>query len=218
MLIRQRAFTLIEILCVVIILAIAALGAIPLFGNGNADVKLSAATRSVMGDLFYAQNLAISSQTPVYILLSRTTDTTDTTDTTGGSYWFLNKNSDGTTYTLVDRPGGYAFGVYLGNVGATVVGGCTRLPDARLTAVKQGATAINSVTVAKISNGSRQWTNVSGALIGFDTFGQPFVGTDAVLTSGKLSATATIELSATSDSNVKYTLSLEPFTGELTAN
>jgi prepilin-type N-terminal cleavage/methylation domain-containing protein len=211
MLNRRRGFTLIEILCTVSILAIAAVFSMPLLGNGNANVKLVASTRSIMADLFYAQNLAMSSQEPVYILFS------PATGTTGGSYWLLNQNADGVTYTMPDRPGGYRFGVYLGQTTAPV-NGFTQLSDAQLGAVQQGGVAIPTVTLAKVSYNGLQWTSVTGALIGFDTFGQPFVGTDATATAGKLSATGTIQLIAPSNNAVTLTLSLEPFTGELTVN
>jgi prepilin-type N-terminal cleavage/methylation domain-containing protein len=219
MLFRRRGFTLIEILCTVTILAIAAMAAMPLFGNGNADVKLSADTRSVMGDIFYAQNMAMSTQQPVYLLFI---PVGTAGGTPGGSYWLLTRNADGTTYTLQDRPGGYQFTVYLGQIGAANQRSGTRLPDAQLNSVKQGGNAISTVTLAKIVYGTTSpvtlQTNVTGVLLGFDTFGQPFIGVDATSTAGKLGATGTIELAAPSNGNLKATLSLEPFTGELTVN
>lgn len=62
-----RGFTLIEILVVVVILSIAALIVVPGVGSQQDSLKLTASTRMVMADLFYAQNYAITNQTPVYV-------------------------------------------------------------------------------------------------------------------------------------------------------
>jgi prepilin-type N-terminal cleavage/methylation domain-containing protein len=58
---RERAFTLVEILMVVIILGIAGAIIIPQMGSRD-DLKAAAAARVVMADLIYAQNLAITKQ------------------------------------------------------------------------------------------------------------------------------------------------------------
>ena len=61
-----RGFTLVEILCVVAILGIAAAVIVPQVGTRN-DLQAAAAARVVMADLIYAQNRAISTQSMTYV-------------------------------------------------------------------------------------------------------------------------------------------------------
>ena len=61
-----RAFTLIEILVVVVIIGIAAAIIVPNLGSRD-DLKTSSAARMLMADLIYAQNLAIAQQRPHYV-------------------------------------------------------------------------------------------------------------------------------------------------------
>ncbi len=63
---KCRGFTLVEILCVVVILGIAAGIIIPQLGMRH-DLKAAAAARMLISDLMYAQNLAISKQRKHYI-------------------------------------------------------------------------------------------------------------------------------------------------------
>jgi type II secretion system protein H len=62
----RRGFTLVEILCVVVILGIASAIIIPQLGTHD-DMKVAAAARTVMADLIYAQNTAIAKQTRYYV-------------------------------------------------------------------------------------------------------------------------------------------------------
>lgn len=66
MLQRRTAFTLVEILVVVVILGIAAAVIVPQMGT-RGDLKASAAARLIMADLIYAQNRAIATQTRHYV-------------------------------------------------------------------------------------------------------------------------------------------------------
>ena len=68
---QSRAFTLVEILVVVVILGIASAVILPQLGNRD-DLRAAAAARMVMADLIYAQNLAISNQSPRYIIFTGT--------------------------------------------------------------------------------------------------------------------------------------------------
>lgn len=61
-----RAFTLIEILVVVVILGIAAAIVVPAIGS-RSDLKATSAARMIMADLIYAQNRAISQQAPQFV-------------------------------------------------------------------------------------------------------------------------------------------------------
>jgi prepilin-type N-terminal cleavage/methylation domain-containing protein len=65
----KRAFTLIEILTVVTILAITSAIIIPQMGSRN-DMKAAAGARVIMSDLIWAQNRAISNQQKVYVIFS----------------------------------------------------------------------------------------------------------------------------------------------------
>jgi prepilin-type N-terminal cleavage/methylation domain-containing protein len=62
-----RGFTLTEILCVVVILGIASAVILPQLGT-RADLKAASAARVMMADLMYAQNRAISRQSPQYVV------------------------------------------------------------------------------------------------------------------------------------------------------
>lgn len=203
-----RGFTLIEILCTVSILAIAALSASP-FLSGNAQAKLSAVARSTISDLFYAQNLAITTQQPVFVLFS----TAD--NTSGGGYRLLTQTS-ATSYKIIERPGGGPFVVNFGQIAAGSVG--SQMPDGQIKAVKQGGTAITPLSGNSITYATTTWANQTGVMLGFDTTGQPVVGNDAASTAGKLSATGSIDLAASSSGAVLFTLNLEPLSGEITIN
>jgi prepilin-type N-terminal cleavage/methylation domain-containing protein len=78
----RRAFTLIEILTVVIILALTAAIIIPQLGSRN-DMKAAAGARVLMSDLIWAQNRAISNQQHVYVVFA------------GQSYTIWYKDSNG---------------------------------------------------------------------------------------------------------------------------
>ena len=68
---KIRGFTLIEILMVVVILGIAAAAIVPQIGSRD-DLKASAAARSLMADLIYAQNRAITTQKMIYATFDET--------------------------------------------------------------------------------------------------------------------------------------------------
>jgi prepilin-type N-terminal cleavage/methylation domain-containing protein len=80
---RQRAFTLVEILMVVLILAISSAIIIPQMGTRD-DLKAASAARVIMADLIWAQNRAIATQQKQYIVI------------TGQSYTLWYKDSTGT--------------------------------------------------------------------------------------------------------------------------
>jgi prepilin-type N-terminal cleavage/methylation domain-containing protein len=67
----KRAFTLVEILMVVVILGIVAAVIVPQIGQRD-DIKLASAARVIIADLSYAQSRAISSQHKHYVLLETT--------------------------------------------------------------------------------------------------------------------------------------------------
>jgi prepilin-type N-terminal cleavage/methylation domain-containing protein len=93
----KRAFTLIEILTVVTILAVTAAIIIPQLGSRN-DMKAAAGARVIMSDLIWAQNRAISTQQKVYVIFSSQTYTIWYKDSTGVLQKCTNPLSQG-TYT-----------------------------------------------------------------------------------------------------------------------
>ena len=92
-----NAFTLVEVMTVMVILGIAAACIVPQIGT-RGDLDAAAAARSIMADLLYAQNRAIATQkvhfvefsSTGYCLLTRDSDTsplyTITNPTTQNSY------------------------------------------------------------------------------------------------------------------------------------
>ena len=83
---RDGGFTLTEILAVVVILGIASAIIIPQIGTRD-DMRAKAASRTVIADLIYAQNLAISTGQVVYVRF----------DVAGNSYSLLTNPSNAKT-------------------------------------------------------------------------------------------------------------------------
>jgi prepilin-type N-terminal cleavage/methylation domain-containing protein len=81
----RRAFTLVEILMVVLILAITSAIIVPQISSRD-DLKASAASRVLMADLIWAQNRAITTQQKQYVVFN------------GQSYTLWYKDSTGTLY------------------------------------------------------------------------------------------------------------------------
>jgi prepilin-type N-terminal cleavage/methylation domain-containing protein len=79
----SRAFTLVEILVVVIILGIAGAIIVPSIGSRD-DLKAAAAARVIMADLIYTQNLAITSQGNRYVAFDVAGQKYSVTDSAGG--------------------------------------------------------------------------------------------------------------------------------------
>jgi prepilin-type N-terminal cleavage/methylation domain-containing protein len=63
---HRAGFTLVEILAVVVIIGIASAIIIPQIGTRD-DMRAAAAARVIVSDLIYAQNMAISNGTVVYV-------------------------------------------------------------------------------------------------------------------------------------------------------
>ena len=77
-----RAFTLIEILVVVVILGIAAAIVVPAIGS-RSDLKATSAARMIMADLIYAQNRSISQQKKHYVRFDKTAQTYEVLEPVG---------------------------------------------------------------------------------------------------------------------------------------
>jgi prepilin-type N-terminal cleavage/methylation domain-containing protein len=97
---RQRSgFTLVEILAVVVILGIASAIVIPQMGTRD-DMRAASAARTLVADLIYAQNMAISTGKKVYVKFDVTNNnyTLLSTAASGGDVAMINPITQ-TTYT-----------------------------------------------------------------------------------------------------------------------
>jgi prepilin-type N-terminal cleavage/methylation domain-containing protein len=77
-----RAFTLVEVIMVVVIMAIAALLAIPMISSG-ADFQLRAAANIIAADLEYAKSLAITKQDNYSIIFDADNESYEMHDSNG---------------------------------------------------------------------------------------------------------------------------------------
>ncbi|MCG3179279.1 MAG: hypothetical protein BIFFINMI_01613 [Phycisphaerae bacterium] len=89
---RGGAFTLVELLVVLVILGIAASIVVAVFGS-TGDLKTAAAARKLTSDLQYAQNFAITHQTKVRVAF----------DASGNSYTLLSVPDAGSA-TVMTHP------------------------------------------------------------------------------------------------------------------
>jgi len=78
----KAGFTLVEILCVVVIIGIAAAIVVPSIGSRD-DLRAASMARVVMADLIYAQNRAVSMQKVQYIRFNKTTQIYEVLDSIG---------------------------------------------------------------------------------------------------------------------------------------
>jgi len=88
---HHRAFTLVEILTVVVILGIASAIVVPQLGSRD-DLRAASATRQVMADLIYAQSRAISTQHKHYIEFA------------GNQYTISSRPDDSSSLTTITHP------------------------------------------------------------------------------------------------------------------
>jgi MSHA pilin protein MshC len=88
---QTRAFTLVEILTVVIILGIASAIIVPQLGSRD-DFRVASAARQVMADLIYAQSRAISTQRKHYVEFS------------GNQYTISSRNDDASALSPITHP------------------------------------------------------------------------------------------------------------------
>jgi len=79
---KNRGFTLIELIAVIVIIAIAAMLAIPMFGSA-ASAQIRAAADMVAADLEYAKSMAISRQKTYTVTFDESAESYSITDESG---------------------------------------------------------------------------------------------------------------------------------------
>lgn len=100
------AFTLIEIIVTVVILAIAALIAVPMMSSA-ADIQVRSAANRLAADMEYAKNMAITHQRPFTVVF-------DTAATAANGYALQRRNTGGTLETVVNPVSQRPFDVRFG--------------------------------------------------------------------------------------------------------
>lgn len=166
----KRGFTLIEILAVVVILAIAAKIAISYMGSYS-GLKVTAAARMTMSDLFYAQNTAITKQTNVFVIFR-------TSGNVGYDLAYKSNPSASADYVVNPLKGG----------NYTVVFGASATGPAAYATVQ---------SVTRQSSGSP----VAMSILTFDSLGQPGYCSSGDTSGTLLTDTAAVNLGATATSS-----------------
>ncbi len=188
---KAHGFTLVEILVVVTILAIAAVIAAPSLSNGYDSVRLPSAARMVMSDLLFAQNTAITQQKPVYVVLQKSGSTGQYT----GYDLAINTISPTTHHT------------------ATVAGDWVWTADrgewiTRFGSAGDGITAPGALRSTQLKSVSL----TTGQTLGFDSLGKPIIANGGTVND----ATATITFEIANHSGTSSTkLLISPITGEM---
>ena len=100
-----RAFTLIEILVVVVILGIAAAIVVPAIGSRN-DLKATSAARMMMADLIYAQNRSISQQKPHYVRFNAGAETYEIFEQMSPSTVYIKHPVEASNFIVTVGPSG----------------------------------------------------------------------------------------------------------------
>ncbi|HLL88548.1 MAG TPA: prepilin-type N-terminal cleavage/methylation domain-containing protein, partial [Tepidisphaeraceae bacterium] len=187
-----RAFTLVEILVVVVILGIAASVVIPTLG-ARGDVRAQAACRALMADLMYAQNRAIASQKYAYVRF------TVGSPTSYDKYELLDDTPTATT--AIAHPV---------NVPNKYVAVLSDKRDAAIDAARSAAGAL--LDNCRLGTVAADGTTVGGVtVIGFDPLGVPQVYS-AVGGTVPLAAPATLQVTSGQHS---MTVTMSPYTGDL---
>ena len=189
----RRGFTLVEILAVVVILGIASAIIIPQIGSRD-DLRAAAASRTLVADLIYAQNMAISTGTTTYVRF----------DVDDDSYALItNPTTTSPWGTRLSHP--ITQTDYIAKFGATS------------TVVTQTGFGLKSLD-AKVAITSAVFNGTDPdhqnmVTIGFDDLGSPFVFNHALNESSELSDQGVIVVTSGTLTN---TVKVSPATGEIT--
>jgi Tfp pilus assembly protein FimT len=122
----SRAFTLVEVTIVVLLLAIVVGMAVPMIGN-RSDLRLSAAARKLTADLQYAQAVAISTQVSQYVRFTSNQYELMTRATTGFSLVAATHPVDKTNFTVVFNASTTSSELANVTLDAASIGGATTL-------------------------------------------------------------------------------------------
>jgi prepilin-type N-terminal cleavage/methylation domain-containing protein len=163
---EARAFTLVEVLAVVLILSIAAAVILPQV-CGQSDMDAAAAARTIMGDLLYAQNRAIAMQEYAYVVFNPTAQ----------SYSVYDGTSSGPTTQLYHPINGTSYVMTFGQSG----------PNNVSSDVALGAVSFNGQSTIAFDETGVPWSYNSGGTL------QALNGTGSIqLNSGSYSVTISV--------------------------
>ena len=101
---KRSAFTLVEVLVVVVIIGIASAVVVPQLSSRD-DLRAAAAARVIMADLMYAQNMSITSQLHHYLVFNTTTQSYSVVNSAGMTTP-INHPVNQTAYTVNFGSGG----------------------------------------------------------------------------------------------------------------
>lgn len=193
---RQTAFTVVEMLIVVVIVCIAAALAIPMV-NSSRSVKLSSAAQMVMSDLMYAQNYAIANQKYVYIAFKSSSNYRIYTWTPGGAQpddaSFVPTNAS----QCILGPNSTRMWVNLGGTGA--------------------ADPLGSVYIRSANNTDPDSQPTPPQVIGFDPLGQTRNNQGSLRTDATSVVISTAKASSSNASTAPIiTLTIQPYSDEIT--
>jgi MSHA pilin protein MshC len=174
--VRRRAFTLVEILSVLVVLGIISAIVVPMVGQ-RGDLQAAAAARALVGDLTYAQNRAIDNGGWTYVTFS----------TSSQNYTLFSGTSSAPSGTPLTHP--VNEDSYVMSFGGT------------------GPNALSGATLASVNIGS------DASTLAFDSTGIPYAYT-AGAAPVALSSVATAVISS---DNYSVTVSVEPATGDISA-
>lgn len=197
----RPAFTLVEILVAITILAIAATVVIPSVGQSQDWVRVPSAGRMVLADLLYAQNEAITRQKPVWIFVIQ--------DNLNENCYAAASFSSGATTTAPNYAKATSTAAYAvtGGTGTMLISPVTQSPFCTQFGASPKATGpLASTKLKSVKLGTTAVTQ-----FGFDALGQPLDNTGAAA-----SAELAVEISNRQGAS-PITIKIQPISGEMTA-
>lgn len=208
----RNAFTLIELLAVMTLMAIAATIIAPRLGDSQDWVRVPSAARQVLGDMLYLQNYAITTQQTVWVYLI--TDSNGNIGYTAATF--------ANTATPASPTYSQAIAANAGGFAGVFVPRATGMPAGQPAVVSRLITQFGPGAPASRSAGALPQTLLSSVVLdtgsgtaitsfGFDHMGQPVTASGAVIDNIKITVTSTSGTSPTC-------LYIHPVSGEITTN